>query len=45
MQNIVDFYQIGKELGKGQFGTTRLATHKKSGIAYACKTINKAKLQ
>mmetsp|Transcript_39542 Transcript_39542/g.101085 ORF Transcript_39542/g.101085 Transcript_39542/m.101085 type:complete len:479 (-) Transcript_39542:266-1702(-) len=43
--NIVDFYQIGKELGKGQFGTTRLATHKKSGIAYACKTINKAKLQ
>mmetsp|Transcript_21499 Transcript_21499/g.38283 ORF Transcript_21499/g.38283 Transcript_21499/m.38283 type:complete len:476 (-) Transcript_21499:316-1743(-) len=43
--NIVDFYEIGKELGKGQFGTTRLATHKKTRVPHACKTINKAKLQ
>jgi calcium-dependent protein kinase len=31
-------------LGKGQFGTTRLATDKKSGEVLACKSISKRKL-
>ena len=43
-QNITDTYAIRKVLGKGQFGTTRLATHISSGKDMACKTINKKKL-
>lgn len=43
-QNITESYAIRKVLGKGQFGTTRLATHIASGKDYACKTINKKKL-
>ena len=35
---------MGKVLGKGQFGTTRIAIHKSSGEKYACKTISKRKL-
>ncbi len=31
-------------LGKGQFGTTRLATDKKTGELLACKSISKRKL-
>jgi calcium-dependent protein kinase len=31
-------------LGKGQFGTTRLATDRKSGQQVACKSISKRKL-
>lgn len=31
-------------LGKGQFGTTRLATDKKTGEQLACKSISKRKL-
>mmetsp|Transcript_3676 Transcript_3676/g.10578 ORF Transcript_3676/g.10578 Transcript_3676/m.10578 type:complete len:478 (+) Transcript_3676:258-1691(+) len=42
--NITDTYAIRKVLGKGQFGTTRLATHISSGKDFACKTINKKKL-
>jgi calcium-dependent protein kinase len=34
-------YELGKELGKGQFGVTRLCTHKASGKSFACKTISK----
>jgi len=37
-------YDLGKVLGKGQFGTTRLATHKKTGEKLACKSISKRKL-
>jgi calcium-dependent protein kinase len=37
-------YELGKVLGKGQFGTTRLATHKKTGEKLACKSISKRKL-
>ena len=29
--DVRDVYDIGKVLGKGQFGTTRLATHKETG--------------
>ena len=31
-------------LGKGQFGTTRLVTDKKTGEQLACKSISKRKL-
>jgi hypothetical protein len=31
-------------LGKGQFGTTRLATDRKTGQQVACKSISKRKL-
>lgn len=37
-------YDIGKVLGKGQFGTTRLCTDKKTGQVLACKSISKRKL-
>ncbi len=35
----------GKVLGKGQFGTTRLAVHKKDGAKYAVKSVAKRKLR
>ena len=34
----------GEVLGRGQFGTTRLATDKKTGKELACKSIGKRKL-
>lgn len=37
-------YDFGKILGKGQFGTTRLVTDKKTGEQLACKSIGKRKL-
>lgn len=37
-------YDFGKQLGKGQFGTTRLVTDKKTGEVLACKSISKRKL-
>ena len=37
-------YDLGKVLGKGQFGVTRLATDKKTGEVLACKSISKRKL-
>lgn len=37
-------FQLGKVLGRGQFGTTRLAEDKKSGKVLACKSIAKRKL-
>lgn len=39
-----DTFNLGKVLGKGQFGTTRIAIGKESGEKYACKTISKRKL-
>jgi serine/threonine protein kinase len=41
---VTEFYDIGKVLGAGQFGTTRLAVHKESGKHYACKSILKSRL-
>mmetsp|Transcript_35961 Transcript_35961/g.60582 ORF Transcript_35961/g.60582 Transcript_35961/m.60582 type:complete len:527 (+) Transcript_35961:150-1730(+) len=39
--NLRDHYVLGRELGRGQFGVTKLATHKLSGKQYACKSISK----
>lgn len=43
-ENVRDLYDLGKELGRGQFGVTYLATEKKTGEQYACKSIAKRKL-
>lgn len=37
-------YTLGKELGRGQFGVTYLATNKKTNQKFACKCIAKRKL-
>uniref|UniRef100_A0A5B7AVT0 non-specific serine/threonine protein kinase n=1 Tax=Davidia involucrata TaxID=16924 RepID=A0A5B7AVT0_DAVIN len=43
-QILQQLYTIGKKLGQGQFGTTRLCTDKSTGTLYACKSIPKKKL-
>ena len=45
VDDVRDDYDIGKVLGVGQFGVTRLAVHKQTGHNYACKSIGKANLQ
>ncbi|OIW20130.1 hypothetical protein TanjilG_01903 [Lupinus angustifolius] len=42
--NLRDFYNLGRKLGKGQFGTTFLCVEKATGKEYACKSIVKRKL-
>ncbi|CAL0316907.1 unnamed protein product [Lupinus luteus] len=42
--NLRDFYNLGRRLGKGQFGTTFLCVEKATGKEYACKSIVKRKL-
>mmetsp|Transcript_4592 Transcript_4592/g.12777 ORF Transcript_4592/g.12777 Transcript_4592/m.12777 type:complete len:526 (+) Transcript_4592:190-1767(+) len=44
-EDVQELYEIGKVLGRGQFGTARLATEKATGVKYACKTISKRKLR
>ncbi|PON75737.1 B3 domain-containing protein [Parasponia andersonii] len=44
MEDVRSTYNIGKELGRGQFGVTHLCTHKITGEQFACKTIAKRKL-
>ncbi|KAH7297029.1 hypothetical protein KP509_26G049900 [Ceratopteris richardii] len=44
MENIRNYYSLGKELGRGQFGITYLCTEKSTGALFACKTILKRKL-
>ncbi|KAK8545053.1 hypothetical protein V6N12_025907 [Hibiscus sabdariffa] len=44
MEDIKATYNIGKELGRGQFGVTYLCTNKATGEQFACKTIAKRKL-
>lgn len=43
-QDVSEVYDVGKVLGAGQFGTTRLAVHKTTGKRFAIKSINKARL-
>ena len=42
---ITTIYDMGKELGRGQFGITYICTEKSTGLQYACKSISKRKLQ
>ncbi|GLT29398.1 hypothetical protein SLA2020_042700 [Shorea laevis] len=42
--DITQFYNLGKELGRGQFGITYLCAENSTGNAYACKSILKRKL-
>jgi calcium-dependent protein kinase len=44
VQDVTSLYTLGKVLGRGQFGTTRLATDRKTGKELACKSIGKRKL-
>ncbi|KAF2322151.1 hypothetical protein GH714_007916 [Hevea brasiliensis] len=43
--NIREKYQIGKELGRGEFGVTYKCYEKETWDAFACKIISKAKLK
>ncbi|KAK9805672.1 hypothetical protein WJX72_011131 [[Myrmecia] bisecta] len=43
-EDVTTLYSLGKVLGRGQFGTTRLAEAKPTGEKYACKSISKRKL-
>uniref|UniRef100_A0A0C9QXS9 non-specific serine/threonine protein kinase n=1 Tax=Wollemia nobilis TaxID=56998 RepID=A0A0C9QXS9_9CONI len=44
MEDVKSYYNLGKELGRGQFGVTYLCTHKQTQKTYACKSIAKRKL-
>lgn len=39
--NMFDYYNFEENLGKGQFGLVKLATHKKTGKKVAIKTVHK----
>ncbi|KAL7097928.1 hypothetical protein ACP275_10G173700 [Erythranthe tilingii] len=43
--NIEEFYELGRELGRGEFGVTYLCTDKTSKDVFACKSISKKKLR
>ena len=38
-------YELGRELGRGEFGITHLCTDKSNGDEFACKSISKKKLR
>lgn len=38
-------YELGRELGRGEFGITYLCTDKATGETFACKSISKKKLR
>jgi serine/threonine protein kinase len=44
VQDLYASWTLGKELGRGQFGVTFLATHNTTGEKAACKCISKRKL-
>ncbi|KAM7277660.1 hypothetical protein ACFE04_004794 [Oxalis oulophora] len=43
-EDVKQFYTLGKELGRGQFGVTYLCTEISTAKQYACKSISKRKL-
>ncbi|KAF7831285.1 calcium-dependent protein kinase 2-like [Senna tora] len=43
-EDVKQWYTIGKELGRGQFGVTYLCIENSTGRQYACKSISKRKL-
>jgi calcium-dependent protein kinase len=44
MEDVRATYTFGRELGRGQFGVTYLATHRETGQRFACKSIATRKL-
>lgn len=44
-QDIGSRYQLGNELGRGEFGITYLCIDKETGEKFACKSISKKKLR
>lgn len=42
---IADKYELGRELGRGEFGITYLCSDKETGQVLACKSISKKKLR
>jgi len=43
-EKLGQIYTLGRQLGKGHFGTTYHCTHNSTGRTYACKSISKKKL-
>lgn len=43
-EDVKQYYSMGRELGRGQFGVTYHCTEKATGRLYACKSISKSKL-
>ena len=44
-REIEQSYELGRELGRGEFGITYLCTDKVTGDTFACKSISKKKLR
>ncbi|KAF3325506.1 hypothetical protein FCM35_KLT10577 [Carex littledalei] len=44
-RDISSRYQLGRELGRGEFGVTYLCTERETNDQYACKSISKKKLR
>ncbi|XAR64221.1 Non-specific serine/threonine protein kinase [Bertholletia excelsa] len=42
--DVREFYNLEKELGRGQFGVTYRCTERSTGVRYACKTISTNKI-
>jgi hypothetical protein len=42
-EDVTEHYEIGKVLGAGNYGTTRIALHKPTGEMFACKSIMKSR--
>ncbi|KAL6550021.1 Calcium-dependent protein kinase 29 [Orobanche minor] len=42
--DINSLYDLGRELGSGGFGVTRLCTEKSTGLEYACKSMSKTNI-
>lgn len=42
-EDVTEHYEIGRVLGAGYYGTTRIAVHKGTGEVFACKSINKSR--
>lgn len=43
--DLAALYELGPELGRGQFGIIRKCTNRTSGISFACKSISKLRLR
>ncbi|KAK3275742.1 calcium-dependent protein kinase [Cymbomonas tetramitiformis] len=43
VEELNSVYTLGKELGRGCFGVTRLAINKETGAVHACKSISKTR--